>query len=174
MDLKHLTDEEIQDYLDGNLLQERIFTINSHLSVCELCKSEINQYKSLYTELSKKVNLEFSVNFSKNVIAKIHKESRSWLPNLSDTLLAIIGFAVVIGTIIYFVDFAPFLEIFKNIPGLQNYIDLTFSGFSVIKNFLDRMNLNFSLIIFTGLALFIIGIMDQFLKSRYKLISSIV
>ena len=75
MAVKHLTDAEIQDYLDGNLKQEHVFIVTQHLEACELCQKELHQYKILYSELKSDIDINLSPNFANTVSAKLRKES---------------------------------------------------------------------------------------------------
>lgn len=52
--MNHLNQMEIQDYLDGNLL-ERESDLELHLAECSRCRAEVEQYQVLFADL---VNLE--------------------------------------------------------------------------------------------------------------------
>ena len=48
--MKHLTDEEIQNYLDGNIPGE-MDNIKKHLDSCVLCRENLAVYENIYVEL---------------------------------------------------------------------------------------------------------------------------
>ena len=49
MALNHLTDEQIQEYLDGNVSKNS--WIAGHLKSCGDCEEQIDDYSSLYSAL---------------------------------------------------------------------------------------------------------------------------
>ena len=53
MPLKHLNDEEIQEYLDGNLPAQDLTMMEEHLERCLVCQDSLKQYRYLYDGLAK-------------------------------------------------------------------------------------------------------------------------
>lgn len=78
MELRHLTDEEIQDYLDGNVPSGNRY-VQEHLRKCERCRKALLEYQSLYLGLKKDGVLNFlqifqkwlSQNFQKNKLSNL-------------------------------------------------------------------------------------------------------
>ena len=70
MESKHLTDAEIQDYLDGNAVREDS-TAAEHLDSCGLCKKNLELYKCLYSGLSDDAGYELSVDFADKVVSLV-------------------------------------------------------------------------------------------------------
>lgn len=169
MAIRHLTDEEIQEYLDGTLSQEHSFLV-THLESCDLCQNELRQYKSLYTGLESDFNFNLSPGFSKSVILGLQKELKEkHYVNYWYAFLSIIGIIIGLGTTFYFVDFKPFITVIPNTFKLQDY--LIPAIYSFLKNYLTGLNINLTLLGFAGLILLVISILDHFIFSgkRYFL-----
>lgn len=45
----HLTDTQIQEYLEGNGLAD--YSVFAHLSECEVCRRSCEEYRELFTAL---------------------------------------------------------------------------------------------------------------------------
>ena len=73
MAIEHLTDELIQDYLDGNL-SESAGAIDEHIRSCNSCRAELDRYRSLSTALSEDVGFELSPDFASEVVASIEEK----------------------------------------------------------------------------------------------------
>jgi len=72
----HISDEEIQDFLDGNFMNEaKQVRIENHLNSCDICLSNLNKYKSLYHELDYSIDIGPPEKFSDNLMNKIVKEN---------------------------------------------------------------------------------------------------
>ena len=171
MALKHLTDKEIQDYLDGNLSQEKNLIVKQHLDFCESCQSEFNEYKNLYAGLKNDADVSLSPNFSKSVISKIQQEAPTTFNiRFRDILLSIMGLLFAVGTTLYYVDFKPVMKSLNK--SLKQPIDNSTAIFSSLKQALETLNVDFNLIVFAGLILLIIIAVDHFLyRNKDKLFS---
>ena len=171
MALKHLTDADIQDYLDGNLSQKQTSNVTQHLDTCNSCKNELSKYKSLYSELRTDTGISLSTNFSKSVISRLQGEStevfylRFW-----DVFLSVIGLVFAVGTTLYFVDFKPLAKPFTDI--LQPQIDFSILIFTNLKGVLAELNIDINLFVFAGLILLVIIALDHVIyRHKDKLVS---
>ncbi|NIP42954.1 MAG: hypothetical protein GWO41_17700 [candidate division Zixibacteria bacterium] len=114
MKIKHLTDEQIQDYLDGNLA-ENAGTIEEHIESCNNCRAELARYRSLSTALSEDVGFELSPDFASEVVASIEeKGAERFFFRLSHIILWATGILAGIALLIRFTD-----------------IEKAFSGFAI-------------------------------------------
>ena len=155
MAFKHLTDMEIQDYLDDNLPQEQSGIVQNHIENCRSCQNELKLYRNLYGGLKEEPAFSLSPNFAASIVSRIEVEQAgSFRLKLWYIFLSILGIGLALGTTFYFVDFAPLIKSMTSLPTPQ----LSTEKFSVITNFLGKLNINLSLLIFLatiGLALVI-------------------
>ncbi len=76
MSIKHLTDEQLQLYLDGGKSKENLL-IEAHLNKCKDCLQQLEAYQLVFVELKTEPEEVFSLGFESVVIDKIHdKESK--------------------------------------------------------------------------------------------------
>jgi len=164
MSSKHLTDEEIQDYLDRNppsynrLLEE-------HLQTCQLCQNTLEEYKRLYEELKVEEGFELSPNFSEAVLSKLQKGTVS-TSGLCFTEILMLGVMAILAflTVTYFVNWASFGQVISRIfisEAKQVLAIWEYSG-----RFLRELNLNPDLLFLSGVILFIITLLDHLIINR--------
>ena len=171
MAVTHLTDAEMQDYLDGNLSQKQVAIFMKHLKTCNSCQNELHEYKNLYTELKSDAEIQLSANFSKSVISKIQQES----PTISyarfrDILLSIIGLIIAVGITLYFVDLKPLTKSFSNI--INPLVDSAIVIFTNVQNYMSILNIDINLFVVAGLILLVIIAIDHILyRHKDKLFS---
>jgi hypothetical protein len=70
MDLNHLSDEQIQSYLD-HAEHENRSEIENHLQKCSFCTHTLQIYKEIYHQLENDSIPDLSKNFSGTLVAKI-------------------------------------------------------------------------------------------------------
>ena len=114
MAIEHLTDEQIQDYLDGNL-SESAAAIDEHIRSCNSCRAELDRYRSLSTALFEDIGFELSPDFASEVVASIEeKGAERFFFRLSHIILWATGILAGIAILIRFTD-----------------IEKAFSGFAI-------------------------------------------
>jgi hypothetical protein len=166
MAIAHVTDGQMQDYLDGNLSPERVLVFEGHIETCQQCQSELAQYRSLYSELETDVAVELSPDFSTSVMKTIRAEAKkALLARLWNLLLPIIGIGIGIGVMIYYVDFKPLAKAFSDSLNPSRYFDSTV--LTNLNEVLGRFHVNLNLVMFAGLSLLVVILIDQ-LISRHK------
>lgn len=166
MATEHLTDEQIQDYMDGNLSHDGVSNLTGHIQSCQKCQSELVQYQALYGELKKDVAFNLSPNFSNTVMKAVQAEAKkTFLSRVWSVLLPVIGIAVGIGVMMYYVDFKPFVRAFTDNLNPDKYFDSTI--LSELSEVLAKLNVNLNVIIFAGLSLLAVILID-YLISRHK------
>ncbi|MFQ5823129.1 MAG: anti-sigma factor family protein [bacterium] len=173
MALRHVTDEEIQEYLDGKLSMENRW-IPTHLENCEFCKKQLSQYQNLYVALNREINFSLSPNFSESVIARIHKDfAVTFKIRVWHIVLSAFGLMIGAGTALYFIELKPLLERFILLGrAVQKYFNL--EVFLNIKNYFLGLNINLSLLGFAIIILLVMSAIDHFIiQSKHKLITFI-
>ena len=112
--MKHLTDDQIQSYLDGNRL-DNIEKIKQHLSECSECQTQLDAYENLYVLMGEKSEIpDLSDTFATNTMSKIKiKDEKKW--TIFENVFIVISFIISISLIIYFFNFNGIVSIFKGI-----------------------------------------------------------
>ncbi|MGB2804078.1 MAG: zf-HC2 domain-containing protein [Candidatus Zixiibacteriota bacterium] len=167
MSLKHLTDEEIQNYLDGNLSRDIALLTERHLETCPLCREAVKQYQGVYAGLDKEEGFELSKGFAKSVVKMLPPQGETKSPfDLLNVFLTILGVIVAAGVTIYYVDLRPLGRAFSHIlPGPQ----LGSGVVAFVEDLLIGFNGNLGLLILGVLTLVIIGGLDRLLlQPRYR------
>jgi hypothetical protein len=73
MDLNHLSEEQIQEYLDRRE-PEGLKEMDAHLQICPLCHRIVQQYRKVYSQISQEAFPGLSKDFSAKVITRIKTE----------------------------------------------------------------------------------------------------
>ena len=169
--MKHLTDEEIQEYLDGNLSREIALLTERHLETCPLCREAVKQYQSVYAGLDEEKGFELSKGFAKSVVKMLPPQGETKSPfDLLNVFLTILGTIVSVGVTLYYVDLRPLGRAFSHIlPGPE----LGSGVVAFVEDLLIGLNGNLGLLILGVLTLLIIGGLDRLLfQPKYRGIPS--
>ncbi|MFQ5864596.1 MAG: hypothetical protein ACE5IW_05135 [bacterium] len=173
MALRHVTDEEIQEHLEGKLSMENHW-IPTHLKNCDFCKKQLSQYENLYRALNKEIDFKLSPNFSQSVIARLHEVSAgAFSLRIWHIVLSVLGLMSGVGTTLYFLELKPLLRISTQFgSATQEYFNL--EVFATIKDYFSGLNMNMSLLGFAILIILVMSAIDHFIiQSKDKLISFI-
>lgn len=167
MQLEHLTDEEIQDYLDGNLSEKITLLVRQHLEECRRCREALKQYQSVYVGLEDEKGFELSKGFARSVINKLpaEGEAKSY-SNIFYLLLGMLGVAVSVVITLRYVDLKPFGKILSHvIPGRELGTGLL----DLMKGLLLGMNGNAGFVIIALLTLLFVAGLDRFIfQPKYR------
>ena len=137
---KHLNDETIQDYLDGNL-PDRIGEIEKHLHICKTCQLRVKEYKQIYEELAKEIDFNLANNFSETVVSRLNgKGSKIFTLHISDTLLSTILFIACTGILFFFLDFNVIWQSISTIQ-IPNFTFVTYIS-SFVQTLLTQFKTN--------------------------------
>ena len=60
MAIGHLSENDIQNYLDGNLSENQCQYVLEHIDICPKCKNSLIIYQNLYSNLKTKVPIRLS------------------------------------------------------------------------------------------------------------------
>jgi len=158
--MKHLTDEEIQDYLDNNSSDSEY--ISKHIDICTNCKKSINRYKMIYSELSNEKGFELPLDFTQKLISKIKAEYYYKKSSKFKYIFAVcIGFILTVFSTLCFtgIQWIENLGIEKFITGYK--IDI--SGFEILKTVIQSIDLNIGLLFFGTIVLIVTAFLDSLL-----------
>lgn len=104
MGTKHLTDIDIQEYLDGIGIVSRSDT-ETHLQFCSECRERVEEYECLYDGLGREDGFELSADFAAKVIDRVANEaSAPFWQRYFDSIVAAAGLILTLATVAYFVD----------------------------------------------------------------------
>jgi hypothetical protein len=165
MELRHLTEEEIQEYLDnipgsGNKFAEE------HLRTCQLCQKTVEGYKRLYAGLKTDKSFDLSPDFTEKVFSKLSPVpvSKSGL-NYTEVFLVILGLIIGICIPLYFMSWK---HISQKITGiLQPQINLIITSWNLVEKALQNLHINMNLLLLSGLTLLIVYLLDYiFFRKR--------
>ncbi len=166
MSLKHLTDDEMQEYLDGNLSLENVLSVERHLESCSFCKESLKQYKSLYVGLANDEGFDLPKSFAKSVISRLQAEPEAKSHfNYANIFLTVLGIIIAVGITFYYLDLKPLGQTISNILSAQYEFGLAVA--ESLKVFLSGLNTNRGLLIFGVLALLVIVTLDHFLVRKF-------
>lgn len=163
MAVKHFSEEDIQNYLDGNLSAAEKANFQNHLVDCKLCHSKLDAYKQLYVRISQEPDFQLSPRFPSLVMDRIKAENGSFFSiRVQDILLSILGLIVGLGTTIYFVDMSQFTTPFKKLfAGTEQKM------VSSVRDSVHGINIDFQLILSVVAILAAIAVIDRFI-ARHK------
>ncbi|HEU4860899.1 MAG TPA: hypothetical protein VFT15_13730 [Chitinophagaceae bacterium] len=115
---KHLTDEEVQQYVVDK--QHCEMKIVEHMHLCGECKSKAEIYESLITGIKQQPQRTFNFDLSKLVVQQLPSPKEKASERLLFRLLLFIGVAV-IGTGVYFFE-GSFIYLFKGVGAILIYL----------------------------------------------------
>ncbi len=168
--MRHLTDIEIQKYLDKVLNREEEIFLEKHLPGCHICQRKISDYQEIYKILNQPPEVDLPVNFVDTVLAGIpDQQKHRWYEKYLDQIL--LAMALITGMIvfIYFVGIQPLLNLWANInPTVQNGLNY------LVKYFENNPN-QIQIIKYFMVALFILAsikLFDSFLFFRKRDLST--
>ena len=173
MELRHLTDEEIQDYLDGNI-PEGDELIQKHLRRCERCRKALLEYQSLYQGLKDDRGFKLPAGFPKAVLSKLpEEESVKARFKYYEFAFILLGILVAGFVSLQFMNLRPLIQTLSGIPMPKfGFIHTFFNSFETL---LKALNIEGSLIFFAALAILIISALDYvILHPKQKPISSLI
>lgn len=165
MVINHLTDEQIQDYLDGKPSLSKS-SLEEHLNTCAACSKTWGHYQNLYSELKREPGFKLSPNFAGTVITRIPQVAQARARfKFSDVFIGSVGIAAVLGVMIFFIDFSVITEFVTKFSFSSIKADL--QGW--LKNSLSSLNGGVLLIGSSVLTLLVTATLDRLLSgSKYR------
>ncbi len=165
MELRHLTEEEIQNYLDDIPGSGNRF-VEEHLRSCQLCQKDLAGYKRLYAGLKTDKGFELSPDFTEKVFSRLSPvpASKSRL-NYAEIFLVILGLVAGICIPLYFMGWKYTSQ--KITAILQPQINLIITSWNLVEKALQNLHINMNLLLLSGLTLLIVYLLDYiFFRKR--------
>lgn len=132
--MNHLSDQEIQDYLDGLSPDGAPYggdKIKQHLHTCSSCSQQAEAYKRVYSVLETEPGYSLSPILIDKVVKEISScENRNY--QKWETLLLIFTIVQGLGFAIYFTDFRTMIS--NLFIGGSSYFESTFSKITELGN----------------------------------------
>lgn len=168
--MNHLSDQVIQDYLDGNLDRIESMRVKMHTDECKVCARKIEKYQWLFQNLGQEQGFDLSENFTRRVVSQVKKSALGARPfNLTQVLLWLAGAIIGINTLLYYVDWQPIATDLKNstdyLPNIQ--VNALTETVNESKSFFEALNLNYIFLFMAVIVLFLLFLLDKFL-TRHK------
>jgi hypothetical protein len=166
MQERHLSDFEIQEYLD-KIESPQLAEIERHMGKCPVCQAACANYLRLYGDLESETGFDFSPSFERDIMDRLQPVSPKKSPNIfANAVFIVIASIFPILLVVYFCNFTP------ELGGAFQSIIYYFSRpiFSrLIKESLALFNGNLSSTISAFVALAAISLLDRlYVKSRRK------
>lgn len=132
MNSRHLSDERMQNYLDGNLSAAESAEVHGHLAECGDCRQQMEWYQKIYTTSNAEEPEVFSSEWQERVLQAVEGESLGFLHHQLWQVFA--GVVVVLGLFkisSLFMDYGSFVQAFSR--SLLSSLRLIFAGFDLIE-----------------------------------------
>jgi ABC-type multidrug transport system fused ATPase/permease subunit len=176
---KHLTDDQLQEYLDGNLNDSDPCV--RHLKSCPSCKRALDNYRTIYLALETEPAFGLSPEFVNNVMSRLpeektpaKKETRG-RARIYERIIAFASIAAVMAAAFYFIN--P-MTLIKSVFG---WTDQSFSSgnqiLNILSGYFSGLGLNPMMFLLTALTIITIAVIDYIIshrKLRHKQVSLIV
>jgi len=164
MKSRHLTDEAVQEFLDGNAV------INDteayiHLQSCAECRALLESYQALYKQLGREPAFRLPGIFAEKILEKIRSpRSNVFLSPSAEIALMAGGLLAALGGMILFVDLRPILN------GIGNFalppLGLKSSLLEPVRNLFSGIDGGITLAPFAALALALVALLDRVFQKR--------
>jgi anti-sigma factor RsiW len=165
---EHLTDEQLQDYLDGNISKSEPIAV--HLENCPGCQQALRLYEGLRLGLEKEMATDLAPDFADAVMDRLPEKLPTMVTTtpgrfqIRDSLVFFIAAVALISTGLYFVGADSLLNLFSggvSSPQISENRLLTDVG-----SYLSDLNISTMTILFAVLSFAGIGIIDRVISRR--------
>jgi anti-sigma factor RsiW len=166
--VNHLDDEQIQDFLDGNLSVSTRYDVGEHLRECRVCRERVSQYEELFSELAAKPEVKLSKSFTRKVVRRAGRREIGEVQfGLMQVFFVVAGVIAAINALFYFIEWKSFAKIMENAGGtLYAFVPVLANSFRAP---MEGVNLQGS---FIGLAVgvvILLFLLDRFvLQPRFR------
>jgi hypothetical protein len=164
----HLSDSQLQDYLDGNFAENDPVAL--HLNDCNDCQRALAIYRSLYSAIEKIPEPELSPDFADTVMRVLPEK----LPDVEalsqgrfgirDSMVMFIGAAAVIAAAIFFINPDLFVKAFSGLSVSAKTADIKL--LDEVNGWLSNFNFSYVMVIFVILTFAGIGLVDRLISRR--------
>lgn len=166
--VNHLDDEQIQDFLDGNLPVPSRRETEEHVRDCRICRERISQYEELYSELAVQPEISLSKAFTRKVLRNARRQEIGDVQfGLTQVFFIVAGAIVVINALLYFGEWSAFAGIFqKTGRNLYAFVPLLVNSFRLPLQGVKMQGSFFALAVGIVILLFLL---DRFvLQPRFR------
>ena len=157
MTKRHLTNEQIQDWLDGNLSPQS--SVAQHLEDCPQCEAEVATFQELFRELNQPPDFSLSSEFAANVTQQIEAGDYRFSTQLWYWIMIIGGFMLGIAINVYYLGTETILAGLAKIG--DAFVNFLIS-FESVKNAATSLNINQNLILVAAIVLVCTFLLDRF------------
>ncbi|SYZ72659.1 hypothetical protein TRIP_C20774 [Candidatus Zixiibacteriota bacterium] len=144
MSINHLTDDQIQQFLDGSA----DISACHHLENCSICREHLKVYEGLYNELKRDTPVELSADFPRKIMDILNSGSGQSAISWITVVLSLLGVAGAFLTIFFYYGVGF-------IRGPYEQIVVSFEKAA------EALNNGFILVVATVLILIFLGILDR-------------
>lgn len=166
MSTQHLSDTQIQDWVEGNLSDASAAA--RHLENCPHCQAEVATYRELFQELEKPAEFSLSPDFAVNVTRQIQTDGHRFSSQWWSWLLITCGFLLGIGINVYYLGAET---IFSGMERFKDSFVRILLTFEFVKRAAVSLNFNQSLIFVAVLVLVCTFLLDRFVLQHRKSLS---
>lgn len=150
MSVVRLTDEQVFDYLDGNLSPEERQAVEWQIALSEENRKLVEEYRALYGQLETPEVYSMPPSFEQSVLDQIaisRRQSR-WFSRL--TIAAVLAFVIAAGIVLYrAIDFEPLagwlMQLSFEAPSLSGLTTGTTAIFADVGRFVAGLGFNAAL-----------------------------
>ena len=89
--MSHLTDFQLNEYLDDAIDETMKHKFDSHLQTCEDCSARLDELKILFTNLESLPEVKLRRDLSPSILARLPQQPRIWTPFFAAQLGAALG-----------------------------------------------------------------------------------
>lgn len=156
MSVEHLSDYDIQEYLDN---KKSDINMTAHLNSCNRCQEILRQYELCFSVFNQEIKSDLPINFSAKTMAVIKADSSFNDSSIGIYLCSFAGFIISIVVMGYVAGYESLLQL-TGISAILNYI----VGSTYIQSFTD-MFLPFSniigILIFAAIIISFFAVLDK-------------
>jgi len=97
--MKHLTESQLNEYLDNTLNASARLEVDLHLQSCADCRARLDELQSLFTALAGLPEARLARDFSSNILSRLpQKQPRIWTPFFAAQVGAALGMFIWLST----------------------------------------------------------------------------
>lgn len=112
--VSHLSDDQIQELLDGNLPVTLRRELNDHTRACSMCRERLSQYQELYGDLAAPPVLTLSKHFARRAARMVGRREIGEVQfGLTQLFFAIAAVIVAFNGLFYFYEWAALVKVFR-------------------------------------------------------------
>ncbi len=160
----HLNDDQIQDYLDGNLKPDDQAV--GHLDGCPDCQKVVENYRALYRSLAVEPGFELSPDFAEKVVSGVSPAKVSPVPEkpewfkVREWVVMVAGLAAVTGAALFFIN--P-ISLVKSLFGWTGAAEATGGGLAQeMSTYVSGLGFNPMLLLSVALTIIAVAVIDRF------------